>query len=172
MISSPGWVCLPKATPGSRSTRTWTASRPGTLRSWRCRSVRLIPAVCACAMCGTKTLPEISAAIASACVVFNSVLLMSNSLALGFYRSRRSQWQRLAGLLIDDVFGVPVRPVRIVQAAVALLVLAMRGRCTAQRDRELGRGGERGVAIYTPGQSCGELLEQPAIAVGIPERGE
>jgi hypothetical protein len=35
MISSPGCLCLPNATPGSKSMRTWTTSRPGTPRSCR-----------------------------------------------------------------------------------------------------------------------------------------
>ena len=44
-----------------------------------------------------------------------------------------SQRQRLAGLLLDDVLGVPIRPVHVVLTAVPLLVLAMGDRRTAQR---------------------------------------
>src|SRR5262245_62109161 len=63
MISSPGCLCLGNATPGSRSTRTWMTSRPGTLRSCRWRSVRLTPGCCAGATCSTKPLATITAAI-------------------------------------------------------------------------------------------------------------
>jgi hypothetical protein len=38
---------LGETTPGSMSMRAWTISRPGTLRSCRWRSVRLIPGCCA-----------------------------------------------------------------------------------------------------------------------------
>src|SRR5260370_21807044 len=41
---------------------------------------------------------------------------------------RGSNWQRLAGLFPDGVFGVPVRPGRIVLAASPLLMLTMRRR--------------------------------------------
>src|SRR5437660_11393978 len=87
-------------------------------------------------------------------------------------RYRRSQWQLLAGLLRDDVGGVPVRPVFIVPAAVPLLVLAVRGGRAPQRARKIGRRGECRVADHAAGQSCGDLLKQPAVAVGIAERGE
>src|SRR5258705_8836797 len=60
MISSPGCLCLPNATPGSRSTRTWTTSCPGMLRSCRWRSVHLSPGCCARATCSTKPLPTMS----------------------------------------------------------------------------------------------------------------
>ena len=45
----------------------------------------------------------------------------------------------LAVLFADDVFGVPVRPVLIVLAAVLLFVLAMGGGRTAERRGEIGR---------------------------------
>src|SRR5206468_1118072 len=68
--------------------------------------------------------------------------------------------------------GVPVRPVLIVLAAVPLLVFAMGGGRAAQRAREIGRRGERGaVAVDAAGQSSRDFLQQPAIAVGIAERG-
>src|SRR5262245_24174549 len=70
MISSPGCVCLGKATPGAISTRTWIASRPGMPISCRWRSVRLTPACCASARCGAKPLATISAAAAKTRVVF------------------------------------------------------------------------------------------------------
>src|SRR5712675_1410207 len=87
-------------------------------------------------------------------------------------RHRRSQWQILAGLLGDDVGGVPVRPVFIVPAAVPLLVLAVRCRRAPERACEVGRRGECRVPLHASGQTPGDLLEQPAIAVGIAERGE
>src|ERR1700729_1272587 len=46
MISSPGCLCLTGGAAGEMSTRFWITSRPGTLRSWRCRSVRLRPGTC------------------------------------------------------------------------------------------------------------------------------
>src|SRR5258705_13167412 len=65
-------------------------------------------------------------------------------------RSRCLRRQRLAGLLPDDVVGVPVRPVRIV-AAGSLLVLAMRGGCASERGRKLGRRGECRIArVHAP----------------------
>src|SRR5260370_4200404 len=56
--------------------------------------------------------------------------------------SRCSNWQRLAGLLAGDVAGGPVRPARIVLAAVPLLVLALRGRGTPERGGKVKRRGE------------------------------
>jgi hypothetical protein len=46
--------------------------------------------------------------------------------------------QFLAGLLGDDVAGVPGRPIFIVLAAVPLLVLAMRSGGAKERRREIG----------------------------------
>src|SRR4030095_10181929 len=63
MISSPGWVCLTNGASGPMSTRAWTTSRPGMLRSCCWRSVRLMPGGCCCAMTippcdlGDETLP-------------------------------------------------------------------------------------------------------------------
>src|SRR5581483_3466503 len=79
MISSPGWVWLGKATPGAMSSRTWTASRPATLRAWRCRSVRATPTGCACAAGMVHAFAAKRAANASARVVLLESLLMSNS---------------------------------------------------------------------------------------------
>src|SRR5262245_28118151 len=54
-----------------------------------------------------------------------------------------------------------------------LLVLAMGGRRTTERAREVSRRGERRVVRVDPsGQSYGDLLEQPAVAVRVSERGE
>src|SRR5919198_3486021 len=50
MISSPGWVCLTNGASGPMSTRAWTTSRPGTLRSCCWRSVRHSPGACWTAM--------------------------------------------------------------------------------------------------------------------------
>src|SRR5580700_1149744 len=56
--------------------------------------------------------------------------------------------------------------------ASPLLVLAMRCLRTAERSRKLSRRGEsRVVRVHASGQSHGDLLEQPAVAVRIAERG-
>src|SRR5229473_4031541 len=86
-------------------------------------------------------------------------------------RNRCSGRQLLAGLLLDDVRGVPVRPVRIVLAD-PLLVLAVRRRGTPERGCELSRRSEGRVLVHASGQSRGDLLEQPAVAVRIFERAE
>src|SRR5690348_999740 len=57
-------------------------------------------------------------------------------------------------------------------AAVALLVLAMGGGGAAKRCCEIALRAEARVAFDASRQAGGDLLEQPAIAVGIPERGE
>src|SRR5689334_9196225 len=64
MISSPKCVCLGNAAPGANSTRTWTASRPGALRSCRWRSTRLIPACWAGAASSARPPPTINTASA------------------------------------------------------------------------------------------------------------
>src|SRR6266699_6459617 len=74
-------------------------------------------------------------------------------------RGHCSRRQLLAGLLPDDVLGVPIRPVRIVLAAGSLLVLAMRRRRTSERGGEVGRRGECRVRIHASRQSRGDLLE-------------
>src|SRR5580704_2662429 len=76
------------------------------------------------------------------------------------------------GLLRHHIFGVPVGPVRI-GGADELLVLAVRDRGTAHCVRQIvpRREGRR-RRVYAAGQARGDLLEQPAIAVGIFERGE
>ena len=57
-------------------------------------------------------------------------------------------------------------------ATGTLLVLAMRGRRTPQRARKVRRRSESRVAFDTSRQSRRDLLEQPAVAVRIIERGE
>src|SRR5260221_11498646 len=48
----------------------------------------------------------------------------------------------------------------------------MCGRSTPERSGEIRRRGEcRAVRIHTSGQSRGDFLQQPAVAVGIPKRG-
>src|ERR1700692_2431452 len=53
-----------------------------------------------------------------------------------------------------------------------LLVLAVRRRRPSQRGGKLSRRGECRVAVHASRQSRGDLLEQPAVAVRIFERGE
>ena len=56
---------------------------------------------------------------------------------------------------------------------VRCLVLAVRGRRAAQRRRELARRSERRRrGVDPPGQPAGDLLDQPAVPVGIVERRE
>src|ERR671917_494002 len=54
MISSPGCLCLKAGASGLMSTRFWTTSRPGMLRSCCWRSVRSIPDAC----CSLRLLPR------------------------------------------------------------------------------------------------------------------
>ena len=82
-----------------------------------------------------------------------------------------SRWQWLAGALAKDIFGVPVRPVYI-GLACSLFMLAMCGCGAPQRGRELRCGVDGRVGLDTAGQPRGNFLEQPAITIGIAERGE
>ena len=70
------------------------------------------------------------------------------------------------------VLGVPVRPVRVGLAG-ALLVLAVRA---AARRSALARSAAEAnvvsVGVDAPGQPRRDLLEQPAVAVRVAERGE
>jgi hypothetical protein len=59
-----GMAVRGNATPGAKSTRTCTTSRPGTSRSCRWRSVRLTSGCCDCAWCSAKLIPAISTATA------------------------------------------------------------------------------------------------------------
>src|SRR4051794_23326341 len=70
MISSPKCVCFGATYPGSKSTRTWITSRPGTLRSWRWSSVRLLPGCCASADCRAEPAAAISVAAPRIRIVF------------------------------------------------------------------------------------------------------
>src|SRR5947209_4526422 len=67
--------------------------------------------------------------------------------------------QVLPGLLADQVFGVPVRPVLVMPAAGALLMLAMGGAGPAQGRGEFGGAAEAGLAFHPAGQAGGDLLE-------------
>src|SRR5688572_27555551 len=78
--------------------------------------------------------------------------------------------QRLAGLLIDDVLGVPLGPVHIVLAG-PLLMLAVRSRCATERGRQISGRNEGRVCRHAAREALGDFLEQPAIAVRIAERG-
>src|ERR1700686_3409870 len=64
-------------------------------------------------------------------------------------RSRRLRRQRLAGLLPDDVLGVPVRPVHIVLAG-PLLVLSVRGRCAPERGRDVPSWSRLQLSWFSP----------------------
>jgi len=79
----------------------------------------------------------------------------------------------LAGLLAHHVLGVPVGPVFVTLAAGALFVLAVCGRRTPKRARQIVRRREsRGRRVYATGQPRRDFLEQPAVAVRITERSE
>ena len=55
----------------------------------------------------------------------------------------------------------------------ALLVLAVGGLRTPKRARQVACGRERSLAgVDAPGKPGRDLLQQPAIAVGVAERGE
>src|SRR4051812_21292445 len=73
-----------------------------------------------------------------------------------------------SGLLRHHVRSVPGRPVRVTLPG-ALLVLPVSGLRTAQRLRQVIRRGVRRVAGHTPWEPSGDLLQQPAIAVGVLE---
>jgi hypothetical protein len=80
--------------------------------------------------------------------------------------------QLLAGLLARHVLGIPVWPVRV-GFPRPRLVLSVGGRGAPKRARQIVRrreGCRRGV--NATGQPRGDLLEQPAVAVRITERGE
>ena len=80
--------------------------------------------------------------------------------------------QLLAGLLRDHVLGVPVGPV-LVGLARARLVLAVRGGRAPQRARQVARPRRTPSSRVDPaGQPRRDLLQQPAVAVRVAERGE
>ena len=77
-----------------------------------------------------------------------------------------------AGLLRHHVRGVPVGPV-LVALPGALLVLAVGGLRTPKRARQIACRGEcRLGEVDPPGQPGRDLLQQPAVAVRVAERGE
>jgi hypothetical protein len=72
-------------------------------------------------------------------------------------------------LASDDVSGVPIWPV-LISLAEALLMFA--GGCfrTAECAREIACGAERSRSrVEAPGKPRRDLLQQPAIAVGVAE---
>jgi hypothetical protein len=76
-------------------------------------------------------------------------------------------WQLTAGLLGHHVFGIPIRPIFIMRAG-PLLVLAMRGGGATKCCGKVSRRGERRVVgVHAPGQSRGDLLQEPGVAVGF-----
>ena len=94
-------------------------------------------------------------------------------MASAVVRTVNSRGRVLTRLLADEVLGVPHRPILIALAAGPLLVLAVRGLRPPQRRGEVRRRSEgRGVSLNATGRSVGHLLEQPAVAVRIVERGE
>jgi hypothetical protein len=79
----------------------------------------------------------------------------------------------VAGLFVDDVFGVPVWPILVVPTAVPFLVFAMGGSGTPERACEfLRRAKVRALRFHTPRQSRCDLLEKPAVAIRVTERRE
>ena len=75
-------------------------------------------------------------------------------------------------LLRHHVRGVPVGPVRV-SLSGALLVLAVGGLRAPHRVRQVAGGAERSRGgVDAPGKPGRDLLQQPAVAVGIAERGE
>lgn len=86
---------------------------------------------------------------------------------------RTLERQRSSRLFLDNVFGVPIRPVDVVPASGALFMLAMRCARTPQRRRELCRRTECRAGRFDPSrQAFGDLLQQPAVAVRVSERRE
>jgi hypothetical protein len=82
-----------------------------------------------------------------------------------------SRWQWVAGALAKDIVGVPVGPVCI-GVACSLFMLAM-CRCGAsQRGRDLRGRVEGRISLDAAGQPRGNFLEQPAVTIGIAERGK
>src|SRR5215213_5716722 len=75
-------------------------------------------------------------------------------------------------MLRHHVGGIPVGPVCVALPG-ALLMLSVRRLCTPERARQIACGaeGSRG-RINAPRQPGRDLLQQPAIAVRVAERGE
>src|SRR5271155_4642087 len=84
-------------------------------------------------------------------------------------RRSRSLRQLFAGLLGHHVGGVPVWPVRVALPN-ALLVLAVSGPRAPKRARQVACGAEgRRARFDAPGEPARDLLQLPAVAVGITE---
>lgn len=82
-----------------------------------------------------------------------------------------SLWEFFAGLLSHHVLGVAVRPVRICLAD-GLFAIAESGGCTTKRACQVAYGTEGSRARFdAPGEPARDLLQLPAVAVGITEYG-
>jgi hypothetical protein len=80
--------------------------------------------------------------------------------------------QLLATLFADHVFGVPVRPVRIVFVGPPF-VPAMRDGRAPECGSKIGLGRKcRLVCAHTSRQASGDLLEEPGVAIRIAESGQ
>src|SRR5436305_1030426 len=79
-------------------------------------------------------------------------------------RSSRRQW--LARLLAHHVFGVPGWPVGIGLAG-ALLVLAVGRRGAAQGVSQVAGRGVGRLRRDAAREAIGDLLQEPAVAVGV-----
>src|SRR5215510_2706608 len=93
MISSPGCVCIGATYPGPKSTRTWMTSRPGALKSYRCKSVRLLPACCAEAAVSANALPRASSTTHTIRIVF----ILNSCHQLGKFPQPKESASDLAG---------------------------------------------------------------------------
>src|SRR4029079_8407861 len=77
------------------------------------------------------------------------------------------------GLFCNHVGGIPVGPVLVALATGALFVLAMRGLRASKGIGQVDHRYELGLGAIDPaGKSRRDLLQQPAIAVGVAECGE
>src|SRR5580704_18602878 len=115
-----------------------------------------------------RPMPEAAPVIRAACSAKSYRWFCSSG------RSRRSHSfrQLLAGLLADHVLGVPFWPVRV-GLPRPRLVLSVGGRGAPKRARQIVRRREgRRRGVNATGQPRRDLLEQPAVAVRITERGE
>src|SRR5262249_33504224 len=82
-------------------------------------------------------------------------------------------WRLRSGLLADHVLGIPVRPVLIVLTAHAFFVFTVRGTGATERSGEIGHGGKGGDSgVDAASEAGGDLLQEPAVAVGVFEGGE
>src|SRR5580698_8248530 len=80
--------------------------------------------------------------------------------------------QIFAGLLRHHILGVPVGPAHVALTS-SFLVLAMGGLRTPQRARKVVRRGESSLgAVDAPRKPSRALLQQPPVAVRVPERSQ